>query len=322
MPNVISLFAGCGGSSLGYRLAGCRVMAAIEKDPLAALIYRENGPETLILEQDIALLDPERLMLDLDIEPGMLDILDGSPPCQGFSMAGKRLVQDPRNRLFQEYLRFLTVIRPKAFVMENVSGLVSGKMRPVFSKIVRLLSEAGYTVRARILDAAYYGVPQHRRRLIVLGIRNDLGLEPRHPKPFTFPISFREASQGLSGSGLIQIPQGKALAITRTLKPGESGRHLHTRYGHKANDYSLVRLYWDKPSPTVCRTIRLGQCGLLHPEEDRFLGIQEIKRVCSFPEEFQLDGSFEQQWGLLGNAVPPLLMKAIAEKLLHQLGGP
>jgi DNA (cytosine-5)-methyltransferase 1 len=120
---------------------------------------------------------------------------------------------------------------------------------------------------------------------------------------------------------MVQVPVGRALALAQAIHAGESGADVHQRYRHKGNDFSLVRLSWHKPSPTVCKTIRPGQCGLLHPEEDRFLSVNELKRVCSFPDDFQLSGSFEQQWGRLGNAVPPLLMKAIAESLTQQLKG-
>lgn len=319
--NVISLFAGCGGSSLGYQLAGCNLLAAIERDPHAIATYRANHPGTLLIDEDIMQLDPVQLMKTLKLKPGELDILDGSPPCQGFSLAGSRQVHDPRNRLFLDYVRFLNAFQPRAFVMENVPGLVTGKMRSTFQEIIQALSACGYLVRARVLNAAHYGVPQARKRLIILGYRTDLNLIPRHPLPHSDILPFRQAVATLKEPGLTQVPVGRALAIAKALQPGESGADLHQRYRHKGNDFSLVRLSWHKPSPTVCKTIRPGQCGLLHLEEARFLSINELKRVCSFPDDFILSGSFEQQWGRLGNAVPPILMKAIAQSLTQQLIG-
>jgi DNA (cytosine-5)-methyltransferase 1 len=318
---VLSLFAGCGGSSLGYKLAGGQVVAAVERDPHAVQIYRANHPETLLLDGDITTLAPVEIMAQLALQAGELDILDGSPPCQGFSLAGKRQVQDPRNRLFEEYVRFLEAFQPKAFVMENVPGLVTGKMRGLFHEMIQALQGVGYRVSARILNAAHYGVPQARRRVIVVGIRQDLGLIPRHPVPETHAIGFQRVIQGLNEPGLVQVPVGRALAIAKALKPGESGADLHEHYQQKGHDFSLQRLSWHKPSPTVCKTIRAGQCGLLHPEEDRFLSIGELKRVCSFPDDYVLFGTFEQQWGRLGNAVPPLLMKAVAQSVMNQLKG-
>lgn len=320
MYKVISLFAGCGGSSLGYKLAGCRVLAAVEYDRNAAAVYRDNFPDTRLYEADIATLDPNMVLNELNLKPGELDILDGSPPCQGFSMAGKRRMDDPRNRLFEEYVRFLKAMKPKVFVMENVPGLVVGNMRAVFHEMIHALSEAGYEVRGRILNALHYGVPQSRRRVILIGFRKDLGLIPEHPAPISLPITFRKAVADLDDHELIQYPTGKALATAKAIRAGESGADLHERYRHKGNEFSLIRLSWDAPSPTVLKTIRPGQVGLLHPEEDRFLSIGELKRVCAFPDDFVLQGSFVEQWGRLGNAVPPLLTKAVAESVIRQLG--
>lgn len=318
-PKVISLFAGCGGSSLGYKLAGCKVLASVEFDKHAAAVYRANFPDTRLYETDIAALDPLEVLSDLGLEPGELDILDGSPPCQGFSMAGKRRLDDPRNRLFEEYVRFLKAMRPKAFVMENVPGLVTGKMRGIFHEMVKALTEAGYDVRGRILNAVHYGVPQSRKRVILIGFRKDLDLVPEHPAPFSLPVTFRQATADLTDHELFQAPKGKALHTTKAIRAGESGADLHKRYRQKANEFSLIRLSWDAPSPTVLKTLRPGQVGLLHPDEDRFLSIGELKRVCSFPDDFVLQGSFIDRWGRLGNAVPPLLTKAVAESMIRQL---
>jgi DNA (cytosine-5)-methyltransferase 1 len=302
-------------------MAGCNVLASVERDPNAIEVYRTNFPNTRLWDSDITLLDPLRLLAQAGLQPRELDILDGSPPCQGFSMVGKRQVNDPRNQLFLEYVRFLKAIQPKTFVMENVPGLVAGSMKGIFQEMIQTLSEQGYEVRARILNAAHYGVPQCRRRLIVIGFRNDLGIIPLHPQPNSLPVTFRQAVSGLSDHDLLIHPTGQALKLAKALRPGECGADLHQRFAQKGNDFSLIRLAWDKPSPTVCKTIRPGQCGLLHPDEDRFLSIGELKRVCSFPDDFELLGSFEARWGRLGNAVPPLLTKVNAESVIKQLGG-
>ncbi|MDH4378681.1 MAG: DNA cytosine methyltransferase [Vampirovibrionales bacterium] len=320
-PTVLSLFSGCGGSSLGYQGAGFDIVGAVEYDSNAASVYRLNHPNTRLYEADISLLEPHVLMAELNLQPGDLAILDGSPPCQGFSTAGKRVVTDPRNNLFQHYIRFLKALQPKAFVMENVPGLVSGRMRPIFWQIIKSLESCGYTVTVRILNASHYGVAQRRQRLIILGMQKELNRIPKHPEPTSLPVSFRQAVQSLplKAHSLILHPTGKALALATSLREGESGADLHRRYKHKGNDFSLMRLAWDKPSPTICKTIRAGQCGLLHPEELRYLSIGEIKRISSFPDSYQLLGCFEQQWGRIGNAVPPLLMKAVAISLMTQL---
>ena len=131
-PTVISTFAGCGGSSLGYRMAGYRELLAVEWDPVATESFRANFPGVPVHEGDIAELTGEECMRLAGIGPGELDVLDGSPPCQGFSTAGRRKLHDPRNGLFREFARLLGEIRPRAFVMENVTGLVKGHMRRTY----------------------------------------------------------------------------------------------------------------------------------------------------------------------------------------------
>jgi DNA (cytosine-5)-methyltransferase 1 len=312
---VVSLFAGCGGSSCGYQMAGGKVLAAVEWDQNACDTYRLNHPDTRLLQQDINELDATELMKELDLSPKQLDILDGSPPCQGFSTMGRREVHDPRNRLFESYARLLKNLQPKVFVMENVSGLVKGKMKPVFMEILSTLKACGYQVEARLMNAQYYGVPQRRQRVIFIGVRQDLGVLPTFPKPQTQPILLKEALAGLPDPLEVLLPKGKALQLASCLKPGQDGAQLKQALGGRATDYSLERLSWFKVAPTLCRTIRPGQCGLLHPESIRYLSTAELKRIASFPDDYQFNGSLEEQWARIGNAVPPLLMKAIARHI-------
>ncbi|NMC35315.1 MAG: DNA cytosine methyltransferase [Veillonellaceae bacterium] len=192
----ISLFAGCGGSSLGYKWAGGRGLAAVEFNANAAETYRLNFPETPVLERDIATVTAEELLALTGLQVGDLDILDGSPPCQGFSTAGKRQLDDPRNTLFREYVRLVEGLQPRVFVMENVSGMVKGKMRLVFKTIMETLKATGYTVRCQLLNAMYYGVPQSRERLIWIGVRPDIGPHAGFPPPEGKPKTVGEAVDG------------------------------------------------------------------------------------------------------------------------------
>jgi DNA (cytosine-5)-methyltransferase 1 len=173
-PMVISLFAGCGGSSLGYSMAGYRELLAVEWDEHAVETFRLNFPGVPVWQGDIADLSVEECLRIAGLEPGELDVLDGSPPCQGFSTAGRRKMEDGRNQLFREYVRLLRGLRPKVLVMENVSGMVKGKMKLIFVEILRELKASGYTVSARLMNAMYYGVPQSRERMIFIGVRTDL----------------------------------------------------------------------------------------------------------------------------------------------------
>ncbi len=192
--SLVSLFAGCGGSSLGYKQAGFDIRLAVEWDTKAADVYRRNFPETSIFGGDIADLTAEEALEITGLQPGELDVLDGSPPCQGFSTAGQRKFTDSRNRLFEEYVRMIDVFRPKMLVMENVSGLRKGKMKLMFAEMTIALKQAGYKVSCRELNAWWYGVPQDRRRLIWVGVREDLDMEPGHPAPTVMrPVSVREA---------------------------------------------------------------------------------------------------------------------------------
>ncbi len=309
---VVSTFAGCGGSSLGYKMAGGEVALAIEWEANACDTYRLNHPDTPVFQRDITTVTSAEILDVIGMKPGELDILDGSPPCQGFSTAGKRRISDPRNHLFKEYVRLLKELQPKVLVMENVAGLVRGQMKPVFVEILTALKESGYQVRARLMDAQYYGVPQRRKRVIFIGVRQDLDISPSHPLPETRPILLKEALADLKPPLKVLYPKGTAARLAECLKPGEDGSRLRTRLGGKVRDYSLKRLSWYKVAPTICKSVRPGQCGLLHPEESRYMATEELKRIASFPDNYQFTGSLEEQWARIGNSVPPLLMNAIA----------
>jgi DNA (cytosine-5)-methyltransferase 1 len=194
-PTVVSTFAGAGGSSLGYSMAGFRELLAVEWDDNAVETFRLNFPGVPVYHGDIAKLSVDECLSMAGIAPGELDVLDGSPPCQGFSTAGKRQIDDPRNQLFREYVRLLRGLRPKVFVMENVSGMVKGKMKLVFVDILKELKASGYRVSARLLNAMYFHVPQSRERMIFIGVRDDLGIEPTHPRAEGRPVTVGEAWQ-------------------------------------------------------------------------------------------------------------------------------
>jgi site-specific DNA-cytosine methylase len=170
-PTVISTFAGGGGSSLGYSMAGYRELLAVEWDDNAVETFKLNFLDVPVYHGDIVKLSVEECMRLAGVEEGDLDLLDGSPPCQSFSSAGKRDMNDPRGQLFREFVRLLRGLKPKVFVMENVPGLVKGKMKLVFAEIMRELKASGYQVRCKKLNAMYFYVPQSRERLIFIGVR-------------------------------------------------------------------------------------------------------------------------------------------------------
>lgn len=307
-PTVVSTFAGAGGSSLGYSMAGYRELLAVEWDANAVATFRLNLPEVPVHQGDIAKLPVEDCLRLAGLVPGELDVLDGSPPCQGFSTAGRRVLDDPRNELFREFVRLLRGLRPRAFVLENVPGLVRGKMRLVFADMLRELRASGYLVSARVLDAAYFRVPQHRRRLIVIGVRDDLGILPTHPRAATGPTSYEAAVADLSGTAQCGPPP----------TPLREQRWRATRRGDAHPErFSLLRLAWDRPAPTVLGVS--GSGGHMHPDEPRLLNVAELRRVASFPDQFEFAGDWTSAVSRIGNSVPPLFMRAIAEHVARQL---
>ena len=195
-PTVISIFAGCGGSSLGYKWAGFNELLAIDFDRNSVETFRLNFPKVPIWQRDIKNVSVQEILDFCKIKKEELDVLDGSPPCQGFSTAGKRVVTDERNDLFLEFIRIVKGLQPKVFLMENVPGMARGRMRGRFKETMLSLKSFNYRVRCKIMNAKYYGVPQSRQRLIWIGIRNDLGIEPSFPTPNKKYLTVREAFLG------------------------------------------------------------------------------------------------------------------------------
>lgn len=306
-PTVISTFAGCGGSSLGYQLAGYRELLAVEWDDNAVATFRLNFPDVPVYHGDIAKLSGEECMRLAGIGPGELDVLDGSPPCQGFSTAGKRKFDDPRNSLFREYARLLRELQPRVFVMENVTGMVKGVMKQAYLTIIAELRACGYRAKGEVLNAMYFNVPQSRERVIIIGVRNDLGIEPTHPKPQTRPKTAEDACRGVANRTFNRPLATVATAIWNAVKPGQNGTHY--RPGYYMNS---LKVDPSKPMPTIPK-ICPGGGGHMHWSERRTLTIEELKRGASFPDDFLFAGKFDDQWQRIGNSVPPNLMRAIAE---------
>lgn len=312
---VISTFSGCGGSSLGYQLAGGKVLLAVEWDDNAVATYRLNFPDTPIYYGDIGKLSVEECCERAGVQPGELDILDGSPPCQGFSTAGKRDFGDDRNQLFREFVRLLRGLKPKVFVMENVSGMVKGKMKLIFAECLRELKASSYKVKARLLNAMYFNVPQSRERMIFVGVRGDLEVEPGHPKAKARPLTASRALQG------VQIEEDQRQFLLQAglkyvayqewprMKPGTNRQALGFTSGFNCCKWHPHR---------VAQTVRkndghLTMHGAMHWAERRRFTLNEFKRFCSFPDSFQFVGGWGNAVERIGNSVPPNFMKCIAE---------
>lgn len=319
---VASLFAGGGGSCLGYRMAGFEVAYANEFIAAARATYGMNFPDTRLDSRDV------REVRGADI--GSVDVLDGSPPCASFSeLVRKNVRREERwgkeniysetkqrtDDLFGEYVRLVGEIRPKAFVAENVAGFVKGAAKGKFLETLAALKGHGYRVRARMLDAQWLGVPQQRQRLILIGFREDLGVDPLHPEPFKFRYTLRDALEGLPPD-----PEAEKAAsivgyaiepVWRNLSPGQ---HREDKY------FGLWRGSWDRPANAVTATSgKVGGASLAHPDVPRKFTVAELKRICSFPDDFFLAGDYYQQVERMGRAVPPLMMFAVASEVARQL---
>ena len=322
--NVISTFSGCGGSSLGYKMAGYRVLAACEFIPAAQDTYRANSPNTPIIGDDIRDVTAERLLETAGIEPGQLDILDGSPPCNSFSTAGLRDsgwgkvkdyssgVKQRTDDLFFEFLRIVDGVQPKVVVAENVPGLVAGRARNYFDAIMTRLDVLGYHAKAQVLEAQWLGVPQTRKRLIIVAVRRDLNRPPVFPRPLPYRYSIREAFGGqdaLGVNGLLDAESGHNLE----LKPGTRIRQAWEKLPLGAKPvkklYTLIRTHPDRPAPTITATTASSPTHGLSP---RYFSLAELRRLASFPDDFELTGNHAERSERIGRAVPPVMMRAIA----------
>lgn len=326
-PTVISTFAGAGGSSLGYSMAGFRELLAVEWDDNAVETFKMNFSDVPVYHGDIAKISVDEVLSMTGLKVGELDVLDGSPPCQGFSTAGKRQLDDPRNQLFREYVRLLRGLKPKVFIMENVSGMVKGLMKLVFAEIMRELKASGYKVSARLLNAMYFGVPQSRERMIFIGVRDDLGVEPSHPKAETIGINFEKAIIGVEDYIDRKLPD----ILTSYADKHPDGKWstdvkiYEKEKGNMAGSFSLKWAYPHMVLGTIPKS-EISITGIVHPNRIRYLNMSELKRCGSFPDTFDMLNR-ENAINRIGNSVPPLFMRSIAlhvrnEILAHTGGTP
>lgn len=368
---VIDLFAGCGGLSLGFEMAGFNIPLAIEKDEWASETYKKNHSSTKVITGDITqIVDLENLISKNDLP---IDGIIGGPPCQGFSLSGNRDKNDPRNSLFMEFVRFVKYFKPKFFVMENVTGILSMKTKDNRSVKDLILSEydtAGYNVKICKLNAAEYGVPQSRLRIVFIGIRKDIPFNEKNlgPTPFLFEgnqVTIEQAIMDLpqidsgEGSEFIEYSQEPKSNYQKWARSNSNGVYNHIAMRHtkrlierfkninfgqsvadvderhqqrKRGDASKIsgkvfsqnnmRPYPNKPSPTIPASF---QSNFIHPFLNRNFTAREGARLQSFPDTYIFCGkrttmSWEKnlsQYQQIGNAVPPLLGKAIAENIIQ-----
>lgn len=326
---AVSTFSGAGGSSLGLTLAGFKVLRAYEFVDAAAETYEANNPSTPVDRSDLRNVTAESVLKFTGLAEGELDLMEGSPPCSPFSTAGKRhkswgqvkTYSDTEQRsddLFFEYARIIGGVAPRAFIAENVSGLVKGTAKGYFLEILAALKSAGpgYRVSARLLSAQFLGVPQARQRVIFVGVRNDLHdaagkpIPPAHPEPQMPVWTLRDALAG------IDSPPEPETALSRSVRKA----WIETAQGGTSDRYySLSRPAWNRPCPTVTALVGGSAASVCHPDEPRKFSTAELRRICSFPDDFILTGTYSQQAERLGRSVPPLMSLAIAETVRDKI---
>jgi DNA (cytosine-5)-methyltransferase 1 len=337
---AISIFAGCGGLSLGFRSAGFDLTGYLEVEDGLRSIYSQNFPHSTHLGNDITKLSVEEILQDAN-KIGPIDVIIGGPPCQGFSLAGKRDVNDPRNSLFRHYLRFIDAYRPRVAVLENVRLLTSMKSPHggyVRDEIKHEFLERGYATEMFDVNAKNYGVPQHRERVFFIAARISTGIKP------SFPVITHDESENKNLFYRLQPLRtfGDACSDLPYLESGElSVDKLHTAVAHpehvinwlwdvpeglSAHDnkesekrppsgYNTTykRQVWDEPGATVQTTFgMISGCRNVHPIATRSLTGREAARLQSFPDSYKFDASLGDMRTGIGNAVPPLLAYQIA----------
>ncbi len=341
-PTAIDLFCGAGGLTLGLKQAGFAVLGGVEVEAIPANTFRINHPNVYCFEEDIRTLGAVALMRKLGLRPGDLDLLAGCPPCQGFSTLRTRkkalAVNDYRNDLLFEFLRFVEALWPKTIMMENVPALAQDKR---ISQFLRRLNQLGYRVGRRTIsveNAADYGVPQRRRRMILLASRTGKIVRPEHSEH----ISVRKALEavklepmGSSGDPLHDFMPKRAPHVEEIIRhiPHDGGSrtslpdHLVLKcHQNHAGGFRDVygRMAWDQVSPTMT-----GGCGnpskgrYLHPDENRSITLREAAIFQTFPIDYKFDLSKGRSRValMIGNALPPEFIRRHAVEIMKSLGG-
>lgn len=331
-PNSIELFAGAGGLALGLEMAGFSTKALIEIDQYCCDTLRANAPKYFrvakIFQRDIRELTVREVLEETGLKCDEVDLIAGGPPCQSFSISkipkGGRTLDDPRDDLFLNFVRFVREIRPTVFLMENVPGLLNKAGGKVFKRVLDAFGSLGYRLNHKVLNSADYGVPQIRKRLFILGSRDDLLL--RFPSPTHSPVS-----SNLSGMPSYATIRQAFSKLTSNMPNQEMPRHTKKKMQKLASIQPgspwknwRFRDTWDTPSRCVT-----GHCrdDWVHPEESRTGTVRELATLQSYPVDYVFKGpimalnnvKYHFQYRQVGNSVPILLAKAIGSTILKQI---
>ena len=332
-PTALDLFAGAGGSAQGLSDAGFRVLAAVEQDHDATATFSENHPGVRVVPEDIVEVCPRTLRMELGLSPFDLTLLTACPPCQGFSTLGGREQDDKRNDLVAQVWRFTREFSPMAVLLENVPGLSQDKRWVVLG---RQLRATGYRVHSWLVDAADFGVPQRRRRLIAIAVRQRRAVFPddlRDLLPQDFQLEALHANDVIAQAGPIEgsndrwhrarTPTPRVLERIRAIPTGGNHYDLpealqlacHQRLrerGRTAATGPYGRIPLEGPAPTMttrCTTVSCGR--FVHPTEDRGISLREAALIQTFPPDYSFSGFHQSVERQIGNAVPVRLAHAL-----------
>lgn len=351
--NIADLFAGVGGLSYGFsQLDEFNIVMANEIEKDISKAYSLNHPGVNMINCDINDLTED--VIKQAIGNQIIDIVVGGPPCQSYSTLGKRQMDDRAN-LFMQYKRILSIIKPRAFVFENVTGILSMDGGNLFKNVQREFAELGYELKYQVLNALDYGVPQVRERVILVGFLGENKFEypvPTHGDGKSPYVTLREAigdlpviGSGESNNSYMTDPTNDFLKFVRkdgstvatehsapkngahlikimqTLKDGQSKDDLPEDIRPKSGyGNTYAKLWWDRPSTTITRNFACPSSSrCIHPRDSRAMSIREGARLQSFPDDYQFYGADGMKRLEIGNAVPPLLSVAIAKQMLKAM---
>ena len=342
--NVLDLFSGCGGLSYGFEEAGFKVLLGIDNDNKALETFELNHKGAKSICGDITQITYDGIKKIVGNKK--IDVIIGGPPCQGMSLSGPRKFDDPRNRLYLSYIRLVEEVQPRAFVIENVPGLVGLFGGTIKDSILMKFQELDYDVKYKILCAADYGVPQRRNRVIFVGIKNTNNY--KFPEPIGSEITCEMAlsdlpplidSLGTDKQPYDNPPQNdyqrlmrenskklynhvaarhseRVRQIIALVPDGGNYKDLPEEFRNSRNFHvAWTRFSRNKPAPTI----DTGHRHHFHYEYDRVPTVRECARLQSFPDDFIFLGNKTEQFRQVGNAVPPLMARKIAEELKKSL---
>ena len=326
---------------LTFEMAGFKVNLAIDNWEDALVTYRYNHKGTNTLNADLLQLDPKEIEENYNLHN--ISVIIGGPPCQGFSVAGKRIIDDDRNKLYKSFVRFVKHFQPKAFVMENVPNILSIGDGVVKNAIIKDFSELGYTISYKVLISSDYGVPQNRRRAIFVGLRNKKYLfpDPTVTEKTTTYEALSDLPEDTVDDGAC-YPVSPLSDYQKVMREGTERLYNHQITIHTPETQRIiamvpdggnykclpqemwslrkVHIAWTRMnSHKPCFTIDTGHRHHFHYSYNRIPTVRESARIQSFPDNFVFIGSKTSQYKQVGNAVPPLMAFAIASQLKQQI---